>query len=242
MEQQGSKALPLNSAYAFGSSRGLDKEIAEIRNMEVEWDLSYNSTVRRGFIVQLFQDKDILEPFIQEHWPIGATPLGQRNLRFYLKIKARYEDFLEGRESGLDSEVISDEDEQQFVAESDLRNVLAANLECIERGLKLFQSEDKKGIEFSVDEGRIDILATDAKGKFVVIELKLSRGRNKALGQLLYYMGWVDEHLGKGPCRGIIIAREIPEDLILAVKRVSGVSLFQYKLSISAVPVYPRPE
>jgi len=50
---------------------------------------------------------------------------------------------------------------------------------------------------------------TDKADRFVVFELKVTRGRNKALGQLLYYMGWVDKHLGKGPCRGIIVAREI---------------------------------
>lgn len=66
-----------------------------------------------------------------------------------------------------------------------------------------------------------------------MLELKLSRGRNKALGQLLYYMGWVDKHLGNGPCRGMIIAKEIPQDLILATGRVSGISLYKYHLSVS---------
>ena len=62
---------------------------------------------------------------------------------------------------------------------------------------------------------------------------RLARGRNKALGQLLYYMGWVDKHLGKGACRGIIVAREISDDLVLAAQRVQGVSLYRYKLSVS---------
>jgi RecB family endonuclease NucS len=50
-----------------------------------------------------------------------------------------------------------------------------------------------------VDSGRIDVLAVDSENKYVVIELKLSRGRSKALGQLNYYMGWVDEHLESAP-------------------------------------------
>ena len=72
----------------------------------------------------------------------------------------------------------------------------------------------------------MDILARDRNGKLVVIELKLSRGRNRTIGQLLYYMGWIDQHLGDGKCRGMIIAREITSDLIVATTRVLGISLY----------------
>ena len=80
---------------------------------------------------------------------------------------------------------------------------------------------------------RIDILAVDSDRKFVVIELKLSRGRTKALGQLLYYMGWVDKHLGNGPCRGFIIANEISQELVTAVSRTQGVQLAKYQMNFS---------
>jgi len=82
-------------------------------------------------------------------------------------------------------------------------------------------------VEFPVDDGEIDILATDRQQRFVVFELKLAGGCNKVLGQLLYHMGWVDKHLGNGPCRGIIVAKEISDDLISAAQRVKGVSLYQ---------------
>ena len=92
-------------------------------------------------------------------------------------------------------------------------------------------------MEYSIEDGRIDILAVDKNNRPVVIELKISRGRNRTIGQLLYYMGWVDAHLGKGPCRGMIIAREISDDLVVAVQRVSEVSLFRYRMSVSLEPV-----
>ena len=85
--------------------------------------------------------------------------------------------------------------------------------------------------------GRIDLLAKGKDGKFVVIELKLSRGRNKTLGQILHYMGWADKELGNAPCRGYIVANSIPDDLRLAVSRVPGVKLAEYKLSFSIKPV-----
>jgi RecB family endonuclease NucS len=89
------------------------------------------------------------------------------------------------------------------------------------------------GVEYPITGGRIDLLAKGKDGRFVVIELKLSRGRNKTLGQILHYMGWVDQELGNGPCRGYIVANEIPADLRLAVNRVPGVKLAEYKLSFA---------
>ena len=49
----------------------------------------------------------------------------------------------------------------------------------------MYDSPKRTGVEFPVEGGRIDLLAVDRNGKFVVIELKLSQGRNKTLGQLL---------------------------------------------------------
>ena len=97
-------------------------------------------------------------------------------------------------------------------------------------------------MEFQIDGGRIDILALDKSDKPVVIELKLSRGRNPVIGQLLYYMGWVDQNLGEGQSRGMIIAREIPDELILATQRIAGVTLYQYAVSVSVrrVPEAPN--
>jgi RecB family endonuclease NucS len=113
---------------------------------------------------------------------------------------------------------------------------LAKNPEKIEKTLRLYATPGNEGVEYPVDHGWIDILTTDAQGGFVVVELKLSRGRQKALGQLLYYMGWVDQHLGtpSNPrCRGIIIAKKITDALVVAVTKVPGVKLYQYKMSFS---------
>ncbi|MFZ1932342.1 MAG: endonuclease NucS domain-containing protein, partial [Thermoguttaceae bacterium] len=126
-----------------------------------------------------------------------------------------------------------DLEEQQFAAEADLRDFLADNPTCIEPGLRLYEAEGRSGIEYAIDDGYIDLLMIDREGKFLVIELKLGRGRNKTVGQLLYYMGWVDEHLGSAPCRGMIIAKEISDDLRVAARRVPGVSLCRYTMSVA---------
>ena len=226
------KVLPLKEAYRFGEEHGLERELAEIRDMEIEWDLSYTSSLRRGYVVDLFTKKQLLEPFKEKYWLPGNTAWGHRKCEFWLRLKHRYEDFLAGRgETATESDEA--EEEQAFAAETDLRDFLANNLGCVEAGLRLHRQGERTGVEFPVEDGRIDVLAVDKTDRFVVFELKLARGRNKALGQLLYYMGWVDKHLGNGPCRGIIVAREISDDLVLAAQRVQGVSLYRYKLSVS---------
>ena len=232
----GSKAMPLTQAYKFGNEHGLEAEIDQIREMEVEWDLSYTSSLRRGYVVDLFQQRGLMSVFIKQQWPDGETAKGEALIRRYFAIKARYEEFLAG--GAVESEEEDDLSEQAFAAESDLRDFLSQNLNCIESGMRLYRDGEREGVEFNIEGGRIDILAIDSKGKFVVIELKLSRGRNRALGQLLHYMGWVDANLGNGPCRGIAIAREISDDLKLAARRASGVSLYCYKLKVSLEKEY----
>jgi Endonuclease NucS len=230
--------LPLKSAYAFGSEHELQAEVDEIRNMEIGWDLAYTSTVRRGYRVELLEKRELWEKFKAEHWAYGNTPGGIKERNRYLRIKDRYDDFLEGKAPAPDE--LEEEADQQFATEADLRDFLAKNLTCIEAGLRLYDVAGKSGVEFGVEDGRIDILGIDANKRFVALELKLGKGRNKALGQLLYYMGWVDKNLMNGPCRGIILAKDIPDDLVLAVQRVPGVSLYNYKLAVSVELVAPK--
>jgi hypothetical protein len=229
------KVLSLRDAYRFGTEQGLEQEVADIRDMEIEWDRSYTSSLRRGYVVDLFTRKGVLGAFKEKYWPAGNTAWGLRKCEFCLRLKQQYEDFLEGRGPAEGEDEI--EEEQAFVAETHLRDFLANNLSCVEAELQLYRQGERDGVEFPVDNGRIDVLAQDSAKRFVVFELKMARGRNKALGQLLYYMGWVDKHLGNGPCRGIIVAKEISDDLILATQRVKGVSLYRYKLDVSVEQV-----
>lgn len=232
------KTLSLQAAYAFAAAHGLQSEASVIQEMEIEWDSSYTSSLRRGYIVALFEERGLFNEFKKQHWSFGDSSPGERMRARFLRIKGQYEDFLAGRgpEFSAESEGTETFDQEQtlqFALEAHLRDFLAKNLEHIEKGLTLFASSERNGIEYAVDGGRIDLLAIDQKKNFVVIELKLSQGRNKALGQLLYYMGWVDKHLGGGPCRGLIIANNIDEKLSIAVSHATGVSLAKYRMNFS---------
>jgi hypothetical protein len=127
---------------------------------------------------------------------------------------------------------------REFAFERDLRNYLSKNLGSLERGLTLFDEEGFSGVEFPAGGRFIDILAVDAQGQYVVIELKVSRGYERVMGQLLRYMAWVKHNLANGKkVRGIIVASEITEDLVLAASLVPDITLHRYELALKLVNV-----
>ena len=131
---------------------------------------------------------------------------------------------------------ISDEpiETSEFAYEKDLQNFLAKNLELIEPGLRLYEEDDLTGIEYPAGGRFIDILAIDKNNDFVVVELKVSKGYDRVIGQLLRYTSWVKKNLVESSqsVRGVIIAREISEDLKLVCEELSNIMLFEYQLSV----------
>ncbi len=127
----------------------------------------------------------------------------------------------------------------EFAYEHDLRDFLARNLQLIESGLTLYTDEGITGVEYPVGGRFIDLLAIDLSGNYVVIELKVSKGYDRVVGQLLRYMNWVKLNQAESSqgVRGIIIAKNISEDLRLACSRLPDVALFEYELAVTVKPV-----
>lgn len=123
----------------------------------------------------------------------------------------------------------------EFAYESDLRAFLSKNLSLVEPGLRLYEEEGISGIEFPAGERFIDLLALDAANRYVVIELKVSRGYDRVVGQLLRYVAWIAENHAEPSqsVRGVIVAREISEDLLLACSGLAHIRLFEYQLAVS---------
>jgi hypothetical protein len=144
--------------------------------------------------------------------------------------------FLDGQEADIEDSVASASGAaSEFAYESDLKNFLAKHLSVLEPDLRLYEEEGMTGVEFPAGGRFIDILAVDRENSFVVIELKVSRGYDRVVGQLLRYMGWVNSNLAdpNQGVRGIIVARQITEDLKLACQPIVDVALYEYELSVS---------
>jgi len=98
--------------------------------------------------------------------------------------------------------------DSEFAYERDLQHYLAKNLEAIEPGLRLWEDEDQ-----SINGIEFDDAGTR--------------------------MAWIEQHQAaeNQRVRGVIIAREISEDLRLATSKIRDVDLYEYTLSIDLKPV-----
>jgi len=143
-----------------------------------------------------------------------------------------------GMTRGVAEETVEEYDfgSRKFAFERDLQNYLVQNLGLLEPGLQLYKDEDGAftGVEFPAGQRYIDILAVGADDAYVVIETKVSRAYDRVVGQILRYMGWIKENLaGEASVRGLIVASEISEDLILATSSVENIRLVEYKIAFS---------
>ena len=119
--------------------------------------------------------------------------------------------------------------EASISLESDLEDYIIKNLDQIEEGLTLYSEGGKLGRQYATDVGRIDVLARDRNGDFVVIELKAGTAKHGVIGQILSYMNWVRRNLASGrKVRGIIIAEDFDDKLKYAVREIPNVTLKKY--------------
>src|SRR3989304_5752660 len=98
MSEEQKRQFSIRDAYAFAATHGLENEASGIRDMVIEWDSSYTTSLRKGYLVELFEKRGIFEEFKAKHWPIGSTSAGEQERRRGLRIKQRYEAFLAGSE------------------------------------------------------------------------------------------------------------------------------------------------
>jgi hypothetical protein len=115
-----------------------------------------------------------------------------------------------------------------FKYERELQAGIRRQLNALEPGLVVADG----GVERSVATGRIDILAEDATGGLVVIELKAGTCPAGALEQALGYTSDIAIETSR-QVRTILVAADFPERIRSAARRVRDLKLVTYKLQLA---------
>lgn len=114
-----------------------------------------------------------------------------------------------------------------FNLEKDMQAAVRRQLHQLEAGL--VEADD--GREQSVSTGRIDILARDAKGHYVVIELKAGRCPKGAIEQVLGYAYALKEERPEIEIRSILVAGDFFDQTLAAAKLIPNLTLKTYLFS-----------
>ncbi|HEX4486828.1 MAG TPA: endonuclease NucS domain-containing protein, partial [Terriglobales bacterium] len=115
---------------------------------------------------------------------------------------------------------------QRIGLERDMQAALRLHLEQLEPGLTI--TDD--GAERSVNSGFIDITARDSSGGLVVIELKAGAAGQRAIAQILSYMGDIASEEENAKVRGILVASEFDAKARAAAKMVPNLALLKYSV------------
>ena len=114
-----------------------------------------------------------------------------------------------------------------FKYENELQQAVRAQLSAIEQGLVV----EDQGHEAIFSTGRSDILARDASGCGVVVELKAGPCPKGAIEQVLgYAQDWIDG--GEPKVRAMIVAGGFSSRIRAAAKRIPDLQLKTYRLQV----------
>lgn len=202
----------------------------------------------------LFKNTDgcyeIYEPQKHGIWEIYRDGTGKLSIRPIDESNPEddeYQNFLPSDNATLTQTNYSEQENNeiqrnQFVLESHLRDYLAQNLSSIKglpNNLRLFKDESNNtGIEYRTEIGNIDVLAIDENKCFYIFELKLGRGSDAAVGQVLRYMGWLKANISDvREVYGVLMAAELSEKLRYAASMVPNILLYEYQMqfTVSAI-------
>lgn len=133
------------------------------------------------------------------------------------------------------------EDPLAFAMERHLEDFLVANWSQTELGrdYHIFTDDGEVvGQQYPTDTGALDILAISKDGKrLLVVELKKGRASDVVVGQILRYMGFVQDELAEQgqTVEGAVIALDDDHRIRRALAMVPSISFFRYKVSFQLV-------
>jgi hypothetical protein len=168
----------------------------------------------------------------------------RNNLQSYKNAAGLYRKFLEdaGFQGGFseagdfvknsDAPSSSEKSMQQpFSLERDMQAALRQNIGSLDPTLRIVDD----GAERAVDSGLIDITCED-NAAIVVVELKAGKADSRAIGQILGYMGDLQEEEGGKSVRGILVAHDFDKRAKAAARVVPTLTLKKYSIEFKFMP------
>jgi restriction system protein len=134
------------------------------------------------------------------------------------------------------------EDPVAFAMEKHLAAFLVANWNStpLSKEFDIFQEDGEiVGQQYPTDTGPIDILAVSKdKKRLLVLELKRGRASDVVVGQILRYIGYIQEQVAEQDqtVEGVVIALEADPRLKWALSAVPSVSFYRYQVSFKLIP------
>ncbi|MGA8146782.1 MAG: endonuclease NucS domain-containing protein [Gallionellaceae bacterium] len=129
------------------------------------------------------------------------------------------------------------EDPAAFAMEKHLEDFLVQNWSQTDlgKGYDIFEEDGEKvGQQYPTDTGLLDILAIKKdKSELLVVELKKGRASDAVVGQVLRYMGYVQQELAESgqKVRGVIIALEDDQRIRRALAVSPNIDFYRYQVS-----------
>lgn len=135
------------------------------------------------------------------------------------------------------------EDPVAFALEKHLEHFLVQNWAQTELGQNydIFEEDGEMvGQQYPSDTGPMDVLAVKKdKSELLIVELKKGRASDAVVGQVLRYMGFVEQELAEPnqTVRGVIIAQEDDLRLKRALAVTPNVSFYRYQVTFKLLKV-----
>jgi len=133
------------------------------------------------------------------------------------------------------------EDPSAFAMEKHLEHFLVQNWPQTDLGKRFdIYEEDGESVgqQYETDTGPVDILAVSKdKKQLLIIELKKGRASDSVVGQILRYMGYVQEELAEEgqSVIGAIIALEDDQRIRRALKMTPNIEFYRYQISFKLI-------
>ena len=199
----------------YGSGFWGSCEIAEDWVEDNEWESKEYSVPTGWFSIKKVKDWKVILPY-----EVIRTELSNQNSR----MRIAKSNIPEMSKVEFAKKLFSDlgygsVDGNFFMLESGIEEAVKANISQL--GLTLAEDDIQQQCDLGIGVGRTDLICRDKDNNFVVVELKATQTSDYVVGQILRYMGYLQENWAEKEqvkVKGIIMTPTYDEHLRLAAK------------------------